>query len=215
MDAVRSQTAACVSALLFAAITLLPTPASAYPEFQAFVKKSSGRSVDCSLCHANADGPDGVKPGQIGRLTPDELRRLNAARGAFKPGVEVDSPILNAFGNQVIKTLGKERFLQLRKNPAGLAEALGTASDLDGDGIPDAQEYLDGTDPLDVHNGVPWKLFVINVRSNRLHLLLLLLATASGMYAIRHLLRWFGREARIALAAQEARKSDGSSPTEE
>jgi hypothetical protein len=204
-----------IGALLFVAIALLTSRASAYPEFQAFVKKNSGRSVNCALCHANADGPDGVKPGQIGRLAPDELKRLNTARAAFKPGADVDSPILNVFGNHVIKTLGKERFLQLRKDPRALADGLGSTSDLDGDGIPDAQEYLDGTDPLDAQNGNPWKLFVNNVIANRLHLLLLLLATASGIFAIRNLIRWFDREAHVALAAHEAKTSDGPESSEE
>jgi hypothetical protein len=197
------------ASLAFVAIGSLPSRAAAYPEFQAFSRKHSGRSVNCSLCHASPDGPDGVKAGQIGRLKPDELTRLNAARAAFKPGVEVDNPILNAFGNHVIKTLGKERFLQLRKDPGALAEALGYESDLDGDGIADAQEYLDGTDPLDAQNGNPWKLLLTNLVRNRVHVLLLLLATISGMYAIRHLLRWFSREARAALAAADAKKTAG------
>ncbi len=187
----------------------VPRPAAAYPEFQAYSKEHSGRFVNCALCHANADGPDGVKPGQIGRLGPDELKRLNTARAAFKPGMDVDNPVLNAFGNHIVKTLGKERFLQLRKDPKALAGALGFQSDLDGDGIPDAQEYLDGTDPLNAQNGNPWRLFLGNLARYHVQVLLLLIATITGMYAIHHLLRWFGREAQIALAATEAKKADG------
>jgi len=204
-----------VAALIAAAAASQAAEAQAYPEFQAFSKKNSGRFVNCAMCHANADGPDGVKPGQIGRLKPEELTRLNAARAAFKPGVDVDSPILNSFGNHIIKTLGKEKFLQLRRDPKALADALGYESDLDGDGVPDAQEFLDGTDPLDAQNGNPWKLFVANLVRNRVHVLLLVLATVSGMFAIRNLLKWFGRQARMAIEVADARKASASSERED
>lgn len=169
---------------------LTAAPAQGYPEFQEHAKRQSGRGVNCALCHAHAEGPDGTKPGQIGRFGPEELQRLNAARAAFQPSAGVDSPILNPFGDHIIQTIGKERFLALRRDPASLAEALGTASDLDDDGIPDAQEYLDGTHPLDAHSGSPWKLFTTNLGRGWWHVLLLLAAVASGMYGVSHLLRW-------------------------
>jgi hypothetical protein len=208
------RTRLAVVALISAAAFHVPE-AHAYPEFQVFSKKNSGRFVNCAMCHANADGPDGFKPGQIGRLKPEELARLNAARAAFKPGVEVDNPILNAFGNHIIKTVGKEKFLQLRRDPKALADVLGGDSDLDGDGVPDAGEYIEGTDPLDAQNGNPWKLLVTNLARNRVDVLLLVLATAAGMLAIRNLLKWFDREARAAIAAAGAKKASGSSERED
>lgn len=168
-----------------------PAGAEAYPEFQAFAQKNSGRQVNCGMCHANPDGPNGVKPGQIGAFSAAELERLGRARQAFQPGVPVDSPILNAFGNHIIQTIGRTAFIGLRPHPAGLAPALGHSTDLDQDGIPDAQEYLQGTDPLDSQSGDPWALFVHNVVRFRDHIFMLLLATIAGLYGLNNLLRWF------------------------
>ena len=93
---------------------VLSAPAWAYPEFEAWVEKSSGRYVDCAMCHSHPDGPEGVKPGQIRSLGPEELDRLNDARSAFEPGMGVDSPILNPFGDEIINRLGKTKFLEIR-----------------------------------------------------------------------------------------------------
>jgi hypothetical protein len=169
----------------------LPARAGAYPEFQAFAQKNSGRQVNCGMCHANPDGPNGLKPGQIGALTAAELDRLARARQAFQPGVAVDSPILNAFGDHIIQTIGRTAFIGYRRHPAGLAPALGNASDLDQDGIADAQEFLQGTDPLDSQSGAPWALFVRNLVRFRGHIVMLLLATLAGLYGLNNLLRWF------------------------
>ena len=181
----RSLLLAAVVAVVWAA------PAVAYPEFQAFSQKNSGRQVNCAMCHANPDGPNGVKPGQIGALAAAELDRLARARQAFQPGVAVDSPILNPFGNHIIQTIGRTAFIELRRRPAGLAPALGHTSDLDQDGIPDAQEFLQGTDPLDSQSGAPWALFTHNLVRYRGDLLMLLLATLAGLYGLNNLLRWF------------------------
>jgi hypothetical protein len=163
--------------------------ADAYPEFQKFVQARSGRSVNCAMCHVSPDGPNGAGFGQIGSLTPGELDRLNQARAAFEPGREVASPILNRFGNHIITTVGKTRFLQIRSHPEELAEALGAESDLDGDGIPDAREYLDGTHPLKETNGNPWLLFVHNLALYRFHLIMIVIATALTVYGLASLLR--------------------------
>ena len=170
--------------------------ALAYPEFQQFVQRTSGRNVNCAMCHVNPDGPEGLKPGQIGSLTPDEMDRLNRARAAFEPGQPVESPILNAFGNHIVETVGKNRFLQLRLDPGGLAEALGHDSDLDNDGISDAVEYLEGPHPLDTHHGNPWRLFKTNVRRYAFHLVMMILATAAGVYGVNNLLHGFEAAAR-------------------
>lgn len=166
-------------------------PALAYPEFEAYVEKVSGMPVNCSLCHTHPDGPEGLKPGQIGSLKPADLERLNRARAAFEPGQEVDSPILNEFGNHLIEQLGKTRFLQMRLEPETLADAMPADSDLDGDGVTDRTEYLAGTHPLDPHHGPPWQLFWINLKRKFFHVVMIAVATALGLYGLNNLLRGF------------------------
>lgn len=167
----------------------------AYPEFQKFSETYSGRPINCAMCHADGDGPEGASRGQIGSLTPDELNKLNAARGAFSPGVSIQSPILNAFGNNIITLIGKTKFLELRAHPEQLAEVYGFQSDLDGDGISDAQEYLDGTHPLNDVHGNPIRLFLHNLKAFRLHVILIVLATVAGFYGFSHLLHGFAASA--------------------
>lgn len=162
-----------------------------YPEFQRFSQDHSGRPINCAMCHANGDGPEGASRGQIGSLTPVELNRLNAVRGAFAPGIPVDSPILNLFGNKIITAIGKTKFLELRAHPELLAAVYGFQSDLDSDGIADAQEYLEGTHPLNNVHGNPWSLFLHNLIAFKLHVTLILLATIAGIYGFSHLMHGF------------------------
>ncbi|MCS6886002.1 MAG: hypothetical protein RMM17_13955 [Acidobacteriota bacterium] len=161
----------------------------AYPEFQKFSQMNSGRTVNCAMCHTHPDGPNGAAFGQIGSLNAEQIERLNQARAAFDPGRDVNSPILNAFGNHIIKTLGKTKFLEYRSRPKELATALGTSSDLDEDGVPDAREYLEGTHPLNKANGNPWLLFVHNFKRNKVHVVLIFLATVVTIYGLVNLLR--------------------------
>lgn len=175
--------------------------AVAYPEFEVFIENNSGRWVNCAFCHTHPDGPEGVKPGQIRSLSPAQLEALNHARQAFDPGSDVDSPILNDFGDRIIEEIGKRGVLELRvEDPAGLATALGFESDLDGDGIPDAREYLAGTHPLDAQHGEPSRLFLVNLQRRWFDLLMLAAATACGVWGLHHLLSYFehGRPARRA-----------------
>ncbi len=176
----------------------------AYPEFQKFSQENSGRPINCAMCHTNSDGPEGASRGQIGSLTPEELNRLNAARGAFAPGIPVQSPILNEFGNNIITVVGKTKFLDLRAHPAQLAEVYGFKSDLDLDGIPDAREYLDGTHPLNKVHGSPLRLFLNNLKFYRLHVILIVLATLAGFFGFSHLLH--------GLAASASAKSPNERP---
>jgi len=170
---------------------LAAAPAFAYAEFQTFVQQHSGRTVNCAMCHTHPDGPEGLKPGQIGALTTEEMNALNQARAAFEPGQEVNNPILNDFGDLIMEQLGKQRVLQLRQEPHLLAEELDPKSDLDGDGIPDAEEYLAGTHPLNPESGDPSRLFWINLRRNFFHVVMLLIATVAGVYGLNHLVRGF------------------------
>lgn len=146
-------------------------PAFAYPAFQRFSEKNSGRTVNCAMCHVNPQGPSGTGYGQLLSLTADELAKVDAARDAAKPGVSVDSPIMNRFGNHIISTLGMETVNDAIGAPELLAKALGDKSDLDGDGISDGQEFLAGTDPLDKFNGEPKLLFFINLSRHKFELL--------------------------------------------
>lgn len=176
---------------LLACATLLALPAAAYPEFETWVEAQSGRYVNCALCHTHPDGPEGVKPGQIRSLDAAELERLNRARAAFEPGQGIDSPILNDFGDRILDIVGKRRFLEIRATDPGLlVEALGEEGDLDGDGIPDAVEYAEGTHPLDPQHGAPLRLVHHRLRRNGLDLVMIVLATILGLYGLNHLLAW-------------------------
>jgi len=167
--------------------------AFAYPDFQAFIKKNSGRAADCAFCHVNPNGPEGNGPGQLGSLTPEEFNRLNYARAAFEPGRSVHSPILNAFGNRIISDLGKKNFLEFKTHPKDLAESLGKTVDLDGDGISDSQEYLDGTHPLKNTDGDPLSLLLVNLSRNRFHVIILILATLITLWGLNNIFRGFIR----------------------
>lgn len=193
------------------------TPARAYPEFEAWIEQHSGRYVNCAFCHANPDGPEGTKPGQIRSLDAAELERLNRARAAFEPGHEVDNPILNAFGNHIIEVLGKRRFLEIRaQDPGQLADALASTgegdSDLDGDGIPDATEYLEGTHPLDPRHGAPLRLLRHNLADHWPDILMIALATLFGLYGLNHLLEWAARRAEGEEAADDHPTGGGVVP---
>lgn len=185
------------------AALLLPASLGAYPEYHAFIVKHSGRPINCAMCHRHADGPDGAAPGQLGRLTPEAQEQLGRARSAFEPGVKVDSPILNAFGNHMVQTLGRKQLMELKMAPEQLAERLPANSDLDGDGIPDVRELLDGTHPLNPNDGHPWLLFRHNFMRNLTQIALTLAATAAGLWGLSHLLRGFAAATQIAEEREE------------
>ncbi|HEY9788683.1 MAG TPA: hypothetical protein V6D17_25065 [Candidatus Obscuribacterales bacterium] len=164
-------------------------PVFSYPQFQQFSEKHSGRPVDCAMCHSNESGPQGTGEGQIGSLDAEAMKRLNKARAAMEPQSDVNSPILNSFGNEIIRTLGKRKVLECMANPAKLAEFLGEKKDLDEDGIPDGQEFLDGTDPTNKFHGDPWKLFVANLNKYKAHVILAVLAIFALDFGFAHILK--------------------------
>lgn len=141
------------------------------------------------MCHISENGPVGNGEGQIGSFSADEMKQLNKARAALAPGVDVDSPILNKFGNEIIKVVGKKDFVALKSEPAKLADRLGEKSDLDEDGISDAREYLDGTDPLNKFHGDPTKLFWINLDRYKMHVFLAIVAVFSINYGLIQLIK--------------------------
>ena len=177
---------------------MLMAPAGAHTEFQKFVRENSGRAINCAMCHVHSDGPEGTGLGQIGGLSSREMLRLNRARSAFEPGQEVDSPILNAFGNSIITRVGKRKLLELRLRPDLLAEALGDEIDLDDDGIPDSREYLDGTHPLQESDGAPWLLFTHNLRRHGFHIVMIAIATALTLFGLMSLLAGLAQGQRSA-----------------
>lgn len=180
--------------VLLTLLCLLPglaTSVFAYPEFEVFIEENSSRYVDCAFCHEHPEGPEGLKPGQMGSLTQEQMELLGRARAAFEPGVQIDNPLLNEFGDQMVAALGKREILLLRNHPRNLAERLGTSGDLDDDGIPDSQEYLSGTHPLDPLDGNPWELFRNNLSRKGFEVVMILLVTLLGLFGLNHLLAWF------------------------
>jgi len=184
-------TARYCALLLLAPLFVESRTAMAYPEFQVYSQEQSGRVVNCSMCHTHPDGPEGLKPGQIGSLSPSELQDLNKARAAFEPGQDVHSPILNEFGERIVEELGKTKFLELRLKPEMLVTALDQEVDTDADGIGDVEEFVEGTLPVDSHHGDPWQLFWINAQRRWFHILMIVVATSLGLYGLNNLLRGF------------------------
>jgi hypothetical protein len=171
-------------------------PALAYPEFEVWIEKNSGRYVDCAMCHSHPEGPEGVKAGQIRSLSPEQLERLNQARAVFEPGVLIDNPVLNAFGDRIMERLGKKKFLEIRTTgPGELVELYGMDSDLDGDGIPDMREYAEGTSPVDSRSGDPWSLFTTNLQRYWFDIVMIVLATLAGLFGLNRVLHWFEHQA--------------------
>ncbi len=177
--------------LVFACSVFCQGSASAFPKFQEFVEKHSGRTVNCALCHSNDNGPQGDGAGQLGSLSSEQQAALNKCRAALDPGVDVDNPVLNRFGNSIVKTIGMKKFLALQETPQDLPAALGNASDLDSDGIPDSEEYMDGTDTLNKYNGDPVKLFKVNIQRYWLHVLMAALSIGMLNFGLSELLKGF------------------------
>ncbi|MBK9144040.1 MAG: hypothetical protein IPM23_16195 [Candidatus Melainabacteria bacterium] len=163
--------------------------AFAYPQFQEFVEKRSHQPVNCAMCHANGNGPDGHQAGQIGSLSAEELKRLEEARAALEKGNDIKSPVLNEFGNEIVRSLGRKKVISLIKEPEKLYDELPADSDLDEDGVPDREEFLDGTDPTNKYHAAPIKLFLINLNRNKMHVILAAVAIFSINFGLVHMIR--------------------------
>ncbi len=166
----------------------------AHPEYLQYYKKESGRPINCALCHVNPEGPEGIKPGQIGSLGPEGKKLLASARLA-KPGDNIKNPVLNEFGNEILNSIGHDKLVELEKDPGAIVGLLSKTSDLDHDGIPDYQELKDGTDPLNPNDGLPWKLFIINFMKNWFQIMMISLATVFGIYGLYNVILWFSIKA--------------------
>ncbi|MDE1920441.1 MAG: hypothetical protein KGJ09_02075 [Candidatus Omnitrophica bacterium] len=173
--------------------------AFAHPEYLNYFKKESGRAINCSECHLNPEGPAGNGPGQIGSLNAQQKKMLELARQA-KPGAHITNPILNAFGNEILNAIGHDKLVQLEQDPGKIPGLLPKNSDLDHDGIPDYQELLDGTNPLDPNDGLPWKLFIHNFVKNWFQIMMIFLATVSGIFGLCNLILWFSIKAKKELS---------------
>lgn len=169
--------------------------AMAHPEYLQYFKKESGRAINCAMCHVNPEGPEGVGPGQIGSLDVQGKKMLDLARKA-KPGNNIINPILNPFGNEILNTIGHDKLVELEKDPGAIPSLLSKTSDLDHNGIPDYQKLLDGTDPLNPNDGIPWKLFIINFMKNWFQIMMITLATISGVFGLCYLILWFSIRAK-------------------
>ena len=173
-------------------VTLSTSMVYAYPEYQQYLESQlhrTKRTANCAMCHVHENGPVGNEPGQIGALSDEQMKRLSRARQAVEPGADVDSPILNQFGNEIIKELGKKRFVELRAEPAKLGKELSDKSDLDGDGIVDREEYMDVTDPLNQFHGDWAKLLFVNLDRNKHHIALAVVAIMTINYGLIQLIK--------------------------
>ena len=137
--------------------------AFAFNEFQSFIEQKSKKQLNCAYCHLHTNGPEGNGAGQLGSLSEEE-KQLTAYNQFLKANKElVNSPILNEFGNYLVKQLGYETIVEAEVDPNIIVEKL-KDFDLDKDGIGDSEEFLDGTLPSDPLDGNPFKLFINNTK---------------------------------------------------
>ena len=137
--------------------------AFAFNEFQSFIEQKSKKQLNCAYCHLHTNGPEGNGAGQLGSLSEEE-KQLTAYNQFLKANKEfVNSPILNEFGNYLVKQLGYETIAEAEADPNIIVEKL-KDFDLDKDGISDSEEFLDGTLPNDSLDGNPFKLFINNTK---------------------------------------------------
>ena len=137
--------------------------AYAFSEFQSFIESKSKKQLNCAYCHSNVNGPEGKEKGQLDSLSEEE-KQFTAYNQFLKANKElVNSPILNEFGNYLVKKLGYETIVQAQEDPNIIVEKL-KDFDLDKDGISDSEEFLDGTLSNDSLDGNPFKLFINNTK---------------------------------------------------
>ena len=149
--------------MTFLVVFFIPFNAFAFNEFQSFIELKSKKQLNCAYCHNHTNGPEGNEPGQLGSLS-EEQKQLTAYNQFLSANKElVNSPILNEFGNYLVKKLGYDTIVKAQDDPNKIVEVL-KESDLDHDDINDSEELLDGTLPNDPLDGNPFKLFVSNIK---------------------------------------------------
>ena len=158
-------------ALAIFCLLISSSPVLAFNEFQSFIELKWKKQLNCAYCHSHTNGPNGNDNGQLGPLSEDE-KQLTAYNQFLKSNKElVDSPILNEFGNYLVKKLGYEKITNAQNDPSLLINELKDL-DLDHDGISDAQELLDGTLPNDPLDGSPMKLLINNLKKKWIEIIL-------------------------------------------
>lgn len=141
----------------------------AFIEFQRYIEEKSNKQLNCAYCHAHINGPEGDDIGQSGSLS-EEQKKLTAFNQYLSDSKKlVDSPILNKFGNYLVKQIGYDALVEAQGDPDLIVKRLKN-SDLDKDGIPDSREFLDGTLPQDPLDGNPLLLFINNMKKNLLEI---------------------------------------------
>ena len=149
--------------LLVSCSMLLCNRAVAFSEFQSYIEQKSKKQLNCAYCHNHVNGPNGNEAGQLGLLSEEE-KQLTAYNQFLQGNKElINSPILNEFGNYLVKKSGYEEIVNAQEEPDRLIDKL-KDSDLDQDGIKDSEELLDGTLPNDPLDGNPLKLFINNIK---------------------------------------------------
>lgn len=135
----------------------------AFREFQKFIEDNSNKQINCIYCHIHPNGPEGHEKGQLGSLS-NKAKSLTIYNQYLEGQSNyARSPILNKFGNHLASKLSYDLLIDAQDDPKLLIEPL-KQSDLDKDGISDADELLDGTLPYDRLDGAPHKLFAKNIK---------------------------------------------------
>lgn len=156
--------------LVLCFVFLCTSSALAFIEYGNFIELKSKKQLNCGFCHKHINGPDGNELGQLGSLTEEETK-LTALNQYIEAGeILKDSPILSKFGNHLVKKVGYELIASALEDPIQVVNELKN-SDLDTDGISDAEEILEGTLPDDPLDGNPWKLFVNSTKKQWFELL--------------------------------------------
>ena len=170
-------------------IFLFFTPnAYAFNEFQNFIEQKSKKQLNCTYCHNHINGPEGREPGQLDTLTEEE-KQLTAYNQFLNANKElVNSPILNEFGNYLVKKIGYEAIVNAQNDPNQLIDKL-KDSDLDQDGISDSEELTDGTLPSDPFDGHPFKLFINNLKKNLLEIIFQIVAILLFVFSLIKILK--------------------------
>lgn len=155
----------------FVSLFLYSHSVHAFNEFQTFIEEKSKKQLNCAYCHAHPNGPEGNDEGQLDSLSENKkkLTAYNQYLSANK--LFINSPILNDFGNYLVKKLGYEELVNAQNNPSIIIERLKDL-DFDKDGINDSTEIQEGTLPSDPLDGNPYRLFINNLKKNLLEILL-------------------------------------------
>ena len=171
--------------LLLVIILLVSTTGNskAFNEFQIFMEEKAKKQLNCTYCHSHPNGPEGNEEGQLDSLTEDEKKLTAYNQYLAGNTIFVNSPILNEFGNYLVKKLGYEEIVKAQNEPTKIIEGL-KDSDFDKDGIIDSTEITEGTLSNDPYDGSPLRLFVHNFKKNIPEILLQIISAVVFIFSI-------------------------------